>query len=264
MTVFANGDGTCFVSFDTACSIGEEFLDFLAIDHRVPLQFRFNLRYSKDSWKVPKDNWVGAVLQSGDDYVHISPENVFDPAFSHPCYGLVPPNFPLHVMQRPREHVVAVRHEQIYSVQIAEFLASHTPCQFGDVFFRGARIQSHRRLYPEQSVSVLALEGLERLHCTACGTWMLGGIGVRVGHRCLRVAVCRNADGVGHHAMEHPVIVSLALASELESQFRSGYWLEPIVDIESEEGQRILYLFRKLESLKTSSHKPADETETDH
>jgi hypothetical protein len=253
ITVHTWGDGVFRVGIDLDSPECDQFLDFLEQERRIPQSFFFALYEGADWWKDPDDTWIGAIPGYDDDFVRVSPANTFDPVCPPPCLGLVPPQLPLRVLGRPRAHVVGVKFEQIFSRHMSTFLASLAPCRFGEVVLDNEVLQSHRRLFPQLSRKVLATDAMENVRrgCTACGSRILAPPpgGTPLGRRIDDLAVCRNEEGVGHLAAEHPVVVSVAVAQEMKKHFPRGYGLRPILDIDSPCGQRILHLFRRLQGL---------------
>jgi hypothetical protein len=226
----------------------DRFIDFLRQERRYPNVFYFVWKQTDDPWTAPEDCWVGAIPLA-DDYVDPSPANTFDPALPPPCYGLVPSQLPLTVLQRPRENAVDVRLETIFSAPLATFLASVAPCEFGDVILHNKEMKNYRRLFPTQSRKVIVGGVLRKGLCRACGTSEMYSPGVWLGRRVDDLLVCRDEQGVGHLSAEHHVIFSIAVAQQMERRFGTGYGLDPIIDIESPEGQRVLYLFQRMEEL---------------
>jgi hypothetical protein len=244
------GNGTYYVGIDLDSPECDRVLGILEQERRAPLMSHFNVYHGADWWKDPDDRWVGAI-PGGDDYVHISPANTFDPVCPRPCFGLVPMHLPLRVLGRPRAHVVSVKFEQIFSRPMAAFLASLAPCQFGDVMLDNEVLQSHLRLFPQVSRKVLAIDTMRnaRRGCAVCGSRLLDNAGQRLGRRVDDLAVCRNEEGMGHLAAQHATIVSVAVAQEMKKRFPRGYGLLPILEVDSPCGQRILHLFRRLQGL---------------
>jgi hypothetical protein len=229
----------------------DSFLDSLEAERRPPARFSFWGDFDRNTaWMEPKENWVGATFYY-DDSVRVSPDNMFDPAFS-PGRGIVPPGVPIRVLNRPRQHVVGAGYENLFSSRLCDFLCALAPCRLGDVVHRGEALTSHKRLFPEQSLSVLAPEGFWEVPHALHGTRIVAGLGIWLGRRLNELVVCRNAEGIGHEGAEHPVIVSVDVARQVEAGFRRGFWPEPIVDVESPEGQRILHLFRRVEALRAA------------
>jgi hypothetical protein len=248
--VTPNPDGSFYAGIDLASRECDHFVDFLEQAGRIPRSFSFSLYEGEDWWKEPDDSWVAARLLS-DDFVHVSSVNTFDPACPPPCYGLVPPHLPLHVLGRPRAPVVGVKFEDIFSERMAAFLVSLVPCQLGKVLLDNQVLQSHLRLFPQVSRKVLATETMRNVRggCAVCGSKNLASAGQKLGRRVDDLVVCRNEEGVGHLAAEHPIIVSIAVAQELRERFPRGYGMDPILDVDSPCGQRILHLFRRLQRL---------------
>ena len=228
------------------------FIDFLEAEERVPLTFHFSTYPSDDWWKLTDDRWIGAI-PTWNDFVYVSPANTFDPAAPPPCFGIVPSHLPLHVLDRPRTHVVGVKNDEIFSESMAAFLASLAPCQFGDVLLQDNVLRTHCRVFPQRARKVLTRDLVTMVRCTACGSPILSGPGgTRLGRRVDDLVVCSNEDGVGHLAGEHPIIVSIAVAQMMKERFPRGYGFEPILDIDSSDGRRIAHLFQRLQRLEAS------------
>jgi hypothetical protein len=259
-------DGACNIVSHIDCPEWDSLLDFLEEEQRELRSFGFslvdfptnrNMRDERD-WTNPDESWIGAT-PTWDDCVAVSPANTFEPACPSPCYGFVPIHLPLHVLQRPKDHVVGVGSEEtIFSEAVCRFLNSLAPCDFGDVVLKGKLLRSHRRLLPRQSRKVIASEGLETLTCQVCYSPVLEGLepGFYLGRRVPDLIYCRDEQGVGHLGAEHPYVFSVAVAQKLNKCFRqgfgNGYGLVPILDIDSPQGQRVFHLFSRLQKLKTS------------
>jgi hypothetical protein len=259
------GSETYYVGINLDSPDCDHVVDFLEQRRQVPIKSHFNVYDKPDWWKNPGDIWVGAIPGYDADFVRPSPANTFAPTFSPPCLGLVPPPPPLCVLRRPRAHIVGVKFEQIFSKPMAAFLASLAPCQFGDVMLGNAVLSSHRRLFPQLSRKVLATDAMRYVRggCAVCSSPLLAHAGHPLGRLVDDLVVCRNEEGVGHLAAEHPIIVSVAVAQEMKRRFRGGYSLQPILDIDSRCGQRILQLFRRLQALEALGEKNGEEISGD-
>ena len=73
--------------------------------------------------------------------------------------------------------------------------------------------------------------------------------GQKLGQRVDDLLVCRNDNGVGHRAAEHPVIVSVDVVQDMAKRFKGRYGFEPILDVKSPTGRRIIQLSQKLHCL---------------
>jgi hypothetical protein len=263
-----NCDGTYQIGFPSDSSEWYRLLDFLEEERRSPRSFGFSLmdfpskEHDERNWTNPDESWVGAI-PLWDDNVEASPANTFHPVFPPPCFGVVPPGVPIHVCRRPRDHVVGVGKDIVFSEAVCGFFASLLiPCEFDDVVFKGKVLRSHRRLLPKQSRKIIAAEGLDEVRCAWCHSPRLIGIGscLYLGRRVSDLVVCRDEQGVGDLGAEHEYVFSVAVAQELSRRFRKGfgrgYGLEPILDIDSPEGQRILHLFCRLQKLKRTGGTP--------
>jgi hypothetical protein len=226
----------------------DEFIEFMAEEHRSPIGYRLGYYPDQDWWKDPDEAWVGAEVL-GDGFATLSPENKFAPSCPEPCYGHVPPDEVIHVTSRPRGNVVGVKFDELYSDRMAAFFVRQALCRIGRVHFQGRIWPEHVRLFPEQSKDVLATEFMRRGNCRMCASpnliWPVPNLGVRVDD----LVVCRNERGTGHCVAQYPLIVSVSVAQELKRQIRGGYGLDPILDVDSPLGKRILDVEKKLHAL---------------
>lgn len=241
-------DGTFYIAVDLESPDCDRLLDSLEKDCRIPSMYSCHVYPGKDWWKDSDERWVGATFLT-DNFVRVSPNNHFDPSCPSPCLGIIPPHVPLHILDQPRGDVVGVRHEDLFSVRMADYLASRASCQFGEVTRNNTILQSHRRIFPQLTSKVIPAEVLKTVHCAACDSSIVKGLGgVKLGHRVNEFTLCRNMEGMGHLAAEHPIIVSITLANELSNRFCSrSYAFEPILAIDSTLGQRILHVSHRLE-----------------
>lgn len=242
------GGGSYYLGIDLESPECERIIGVLEQEGRVPQSSHFNLYISEHWWKTPDTMWVAAEFVA-DPWGDISPANTFDPSCPPPCFGLVPSRLPLHVLSQPRGMVADVKFEIIFSEQLAAFLASLAPCQFGEVHLDNKPLRSHRRLFPQQLRKVFAADLMTTVPCAACGSPILTHRGALVGRRINDLVVCRNEEGIWHMAAEQPVIISVDVAVELKKRFPRGFGLDPILDINSSLGQRIVQLFRRLQAL---------------
>lgn len=246
------GGGSYYLGIDLESPACERVIEMLERERQAPRSIHFNIYENEHWWKAPNPMWIAAEF-TADPWVEISPANIFDPPCRPPCFGLVPSHLPLHVLSQPRGLVVDAKFKTIFEEQIAAFLASLAPCQFGEVYLDNKPIRSHSRLLPQQVQKVLATDLMVNVRCAACGSRILKHQGALVGRQINDLVVCRNEEGVWHMAAEHPVVISVDVALELKSRFPRGFGLNPILDINSFLGQRIAELFRRLQALLTAA-----------
>jgi hypothetical protein len=230
----------------------DPFIDLMENEHRSPIKYHVGFYPDQHWWKDPDEAWVGAQVLAGDEFVELSPDNRFDPSCRPPCHGLVPADEPIRVISRPRGNVVGVKCDDLYSDRMAAFFVRQVPCRIGRVIFEGKVWPEHVRLFPEQSRNVLATELMQSGNCSICGSPYLSWAGPELGQRLEDLVVCRNEQGTGHFHAEHPLIVSVAIAHELKRQIRGGYGLNPILDVDSPLGRRIVDVEKRLRALTVS------------
>lgn len=250
--IFSYSDGSCRVTVPIMESQCDQLLDWLGADITRLVNFSFDHFLREEAWQNPLECWVGAII-TAETSVELSPSNPFDPVLPSPCLGLVPEGQPLRVQSVPNGHCVAAQHEQIFSSRLAEILAALAPCRLGEVRIGEMALQTYWRLHPTQSRRVLSLDGTRQVNCVACTSRIVANPGVWLGYGTDDLTLCRNEDGVGHLAKQHPCILSASAAQHLETILGIGYGLVPIFDVNSQLGLRVLDLLGRL--LQMQAHK---------
>jgi hypothetical protein len=225
-------------------------LDLVEASHSLVRSFSFSMGgVTDDAWKSPHESWTGAALLV-DDSVPIDPNNHFDPEFPAPCYGMVPPHVPLRVLKEPKGHLVMAKWEKVFSTRLCEHLkSSGNGGVTTDVLLDGQRLPGWHRFVPSERLSVLTADAVHPFRCVGCGTPGTTGVGVLLGRRLPDLTVCQEELGWWHLNSDHEVIVSVAVAQDLERRIGRGYGLRPIVDVESPWGQAMAAILPRVKRL---------------
>lgn len=209
-----------------------------------------------DRWTLPEGTAVGATLLS-DDVLKVDPQNPFRPRFPAPCLGVVPAPLPLRVTRPPRLPVAStLDNGQIVSDAICAVLRAEVDCVLGDVLCGQDTVPGWHRLFPDPQADVICASSLRRVSCAACGTIVHAAPGLMLGHRQAGGAAWVNRAGIDHGAAVHPMIVSVPLAERLLKLGLEGFGVDPVVDVESPAGQRMLALISALEPLRATRELP--------
>jgi hypothetical protein len=244
-------DGTCHFGFaaQDISLLAFGLLDFLAHEAILLHSFHFGLVLTDDSWVHADESIVAAELVP-DELVKLSPNNTFDPAFPGPCLGVVPASLPLLITEAPKGHVVGGKDEVIFSARMRRFLERYGSGTTGEVILNGKPLSNWFRYFPEEKQAVLSTQGLFARTCNACGTTVVRNSGVWLGTKRDDFSVCQDVIGMSHLGLSHPYVVSVPVAQEMERTIGTGYGLFPIVDTESDFGQRIIAIIQRIKDLR--------------
>lgn len=202
------------------------------------------------------DNLDDAVIAANLDakqIIGISADNVFELGVGQPCYGLVDKEFPIHVLEKPppREHVVSVAlgGERIFSQQICSLLDPRREGKYRDVICLGERLAGWCRYLPKDMAEVISPECLLNSACLGCLSRTVADCGVLLGSSRADLLVCQETRGTGHAGKDHRYIISTSIAQHLLRSLGRGFALDPIIDLSSRYGRRILDVLQMIREL---------------
>jgi hypothetical protein len=190
-------------------------------------------------WQKPKDEWIGAVLGCGDDWqAGANPSEDYARVYPPHPGGYLPLDRPIHLQREPSDQLAGVGENEVFSARLVHALGGETASRFGGpVIFEGKELTSWRRFEPLSRGDVLdPVCVLPAIPCAACGSSLTPTLGIWVGRSDQQYdgPVVRDNLGEGHFASEHPLVVSLAQAADLQRTFRGkgytgkGFTLDPI------------------------------------
>jgi hypothetical protein len=246
ITVTTLGDAHRVVTRDITLKSTDNLVKLLS--GYVKLQsFNFGL-HGDHKWTKPNALVVAAEI-TGDEFVFLDEGNVFEPSLPNPCLGLVAPQTPIRIVEKPIGHACCAKNDTIFSEQMSNLLLECGDASLGPVVCKERRVDGWYRLFAKNRRPIIAKEGLETGECRIChvpGVWTPG---VTLGRAPVDCDFCQNADGLTHGNIAHPFIVSTKAAKELATRLRAGFGMFPIIDSNSLEGRKVVELLAQFKSL---------------
>jgi len=248
VNIFDWQDAHRIVCGDITVGSADEVVDALVSSGLRIEAFNFDLLGSDGKWDRPDPTLIAAELL-GDQFVFLDKGNTFDPPLPEPCLGMVAPTHPIHIAKKPIGHACCAKWDIIFSEPICRFLRDHSSGTLGPVMSKGHVVENWHRFFVNERLSVLAGPGVKVGNCAAChvsGRW---NAGVWLGRAPKGLAFCQEELGISHGNLEHPYILSVKVAAELARRFHSGFGLQPIVNVDSLIGQKMVQLLERINGM---------------
>lgn len=200
------------------------------------------------AWRREIAGVVGAVLGADDVQPAANPSSEYRPALPKPCFGYLPEELAVRVVERPRGHLAGVGEEIIVSSKLARFLGDLGGVRLAAVVHRGKELANWHRLVVDREVEALSNASRKRPRpCSLCGHELANDAGIFLSRTgvSLPQGVWKDKLGFGHLLYSHPIVADCSTAFEIAKAFKTGLVLRPVYSPDSAQGRLVVRILEE-------------------